>query len=514
MSSDAEIAVAPNRPQAGGPPAGEPVAGGPPAFRWTKPKIFGAIFGIAAAIIAYFIIPVGAPEALTAAMPNAFLPIELVPRIIGALSVWLIIYLIFTPIESGHAALIYMTCLLVLGVNSMSVLTYMAINPGWFQISAFIIAAAMMRSGLAKRLAYGIMHGLGANTPAKFMFAITFVGLVLILLVPSPIAMVGVLMPILLCVAEEWDIPARSALKKGIPALAICGVLICVSAIMGGLWTKTGFSQNLVALQIARIDIDWFQWFKIAAPTVWITAFLFVGVSVALFRPSKDIKASREVLKIKVQEMGRMTAVERNVLIIMVIVLILWATGTYTKVSPGWFAMAAVCVLAFPRIKLFKNFGDVTSTVVWPLLFFETALVALAGALGSTGISGAIANLLSGVQPHSQFGFYALSSIVGTFLTAVVGQNVVQAVIIPLFVTWGQAVNVASAQSFLAVWIPAGLGGHLFPTLIPTVLFAWTFKYKGEPIFTFKDGALLALVLFVVYYIVSIVSQMTFWPVI
>ena len=147
----------------------------------------------------------------------------------------------------------------------------------------------------------------------------------------------------------------------------------------------------------------------------------------------------------------------------------------------------------------------------WPLIFFQTALLAMVNVLAASGVNGMLGNWFAGVQPTSTGGYYILSALFGTFGTSVLGVNVIQGVFVPLFMQWGAALGIGQAQSLLALWLPAGLGGSLIPTLLPSVLFAWTFRYKGERMFTVKDGFIVALVLFVSYYIAAAICQVTYW---
>jgi hypothetical protein len=61
-------------------------------------------------------------------------------------------------------------------------------------------------------------------------------------------------------------------------------------------------------------------------------------------------------------------------------------------------------------------------------MFFITALMAMATALNTIGASVVIANDINLIKPDSVFGYYATSSFIGTFVTAVLGINMVQGV--------------------------------------------------------------------------------------
>lgn len=461
----------------------------------SKTKLFGGLAGIAAAFLIYL------------------LPLDLEPmaKVTLALTAWLIIWLIARPIDSGYTGLIYIVLQLLLRFPPPAVFTWFTISAGWFQMASFVIAAVMVRSGIAKRMAYTLMYKLKANTVPRFMFASVIVVLLMIILIPSPTALIAIMIPLMVYVAEAWNLPARSEVKKGVAALALPTFFLIILAGNAGTWIRTGFSLNLVTMALSGVDIPWMEWFLHAAPIVWLFGFLTVILLVAVFRPSKDIIAHQDTLRTKYEELGPVTKTEKSVLLIMLVVLILWITESRHGISTGWVALAAVCVFAVPQLRLFKNFDDVVATINWPIMFFITALFAMVNAMNSTGASQWIAQALSILKPATEFGYYVTSSLVGTFVTSVLGTNFVQGVITPIFTGWGQELGITAAKSMLAIWIPTVLGGNLLPTLLPSVLFAWTFRYKDEKLFTFADGFKITLVAFAAYYIVALLIQLTYW---
>ena len=461
----------------------------------SKNQIIGGIAGIVAAIIIYL-------------LP---LPLESVAKATLAISAWLLIWLVFRPIDSGHTGLIYIFLLIVLKFPTNSIFSWFIISPGWFQISAFIIAATMVKSGLAKRLAYTLMSKLGANTLPRFMAISVVVVFVMILLVPSPTALIAIVLPLMIFVAEAWNLPARSESKKGVPPLALVSFLLVILCGQSGSWIKTGFSLNLLTLTLSGVDIEWMSWFKLAAPIIWLFGFVMVFLLLKIFKPSKTIVASKDLLKEKVDELGPMTSKEKKVLAIMIVVLILWITESSHGISTGWVGLAAICVFALPKLGIFNSFEEAVSTINWPVMFFIAALSAMTSALNSSGASQVIADALSVIKPESIITYFTTSSIVGTFLTSILGINMFQGVIIPTFVGWAQEIGLGIDKGLLAVWLPSILGGNLIPSLLPSVLFAWTFKYKGEKLFTFGDGFKISLVAYGAYYIVSFVLQNTYW---
>jgi di/tricarboxylate transporter len=465
---------------------------------FSKTKLYGGILGIVLAVV-IFSLPLG---------------LEMTARITLALSVWLIIWLIFTPIESGYTALIFIFAMLLLKFESASLFTWFYISPGWFQIASFVIAAAMIKSGLAKRFAYFIMWKLKANTVSRFLLVSVAVALLMILLIPSPTAMVAILFPLTIYVAEAWNLPSRSETKKGVPAIALVSFFILILCGMAGPWIKTGFSLNLLTMRMAGVEIEWFEWFKLAAPIIWVTGLITAVLISYIFKPSKNIIAPIEVLKTKLDEFGSMSRKEKIVLGIMIIVLLLWVTESYHKISSGWIAIGAILVLAIPQFKIFESFDEAIRSINWSVIIFIAGIQAMSACLNASGASQVIAKILSVFKPGTALGYYGVSSFIGTFITSIVGINFQQGISIPIMIGWAQEVGLSASKGLLAAWLPSVIGGYLFCSLLPSTLFAWTFKYKGERLFTVGDGAKISLVLFVAYFVTAILIQLTLWNII
>ena len=316
-----------------------------------KTKLFGRLAGIAAAFLIYL------------------LPLDLEPmaKVTLALTAWLIIWLIARPIDSGYTGLIYIVLQLLLRFPPPAVFTWFTISAGWFQMASFVIAAVMVRSGIAKRMAYTLMYKLKANT-VHFMFASVIVVLLMIILIPSPTALIAIMIPLMVYVAEAWNLPARSEVKKGVAALALPTFFLIILAGNAGTWIRTGFSLNLVTMALSGVDIPWMEWFLHAAPIVWLFGFLTVILLVAVFRPAKDIIAHQDTLRTKYEERVRLPKPK--------IRFAHYAGGSdsldyritarhiHRLGCPG-----SGCVFAVPQLRLFKNFDDVVATINWPIMF-------------------------------------------------------------------------------------------------------------------------------------------------
>lgn len=460
-------------------------------------KLFGGVGGVLLAIILLFV-PLG---------------MERPAQIVFALSAWLLVWLITTPIESGYTSLIYIFAMILLGFPSPSLFTWFYIAPGWFQISAFVIAAAMMKCGMARRIAYLLMYRLGANTIPRFMFIMIIITFLLIIVIPSPTALVAIVFPLVIFVSEVWDLPARSQSKKGmspVGLIAFFTVLLCGQCAS---WLKTGFGLNMLTLQLAGTDISWGEWLKLAGPLTWLSAGLACIIMILVFRPSKKYVAPSSVMKNKVAELGPMSRQEKTVLGIMLVVLVFWATESSHGIAAGWISIAAFLALCIPQFKIFKSFDEAVKSVNWSVIIFIAGIQALGACLSSSGATEQIAAWFSVLKPDTVAGYYVTGSFFGTIVASILGTNVMQSVIIPIVSEWGTSLGLAASKSVLAVWLPTILGPNLLPTLLPSTLFAWTFTYKGERLFTMGDGMKVAVFSFIGYYLAAAAIQSTLWSI-
>ncbi len=440
------------------------------------------------------------------------LPLSVLGKATLGLSIWFIFWCCAGMISVGYASLIYLLALLLLHFKPAIVWGMFTLSGGWFLIAAFVFASVMMRCGLAKRVAYLIMYKLHGNTPVKFMFCIVVLSYLMVLLIPSPIANMAVLFPIFGYVAEEWNLQGRQEQNQGTSVLGVIGAYIVIMGMAGGFWIKPGFSQNLVSLTIARTDVSFVKWFLIAAPTMWMFALVFAILSVLLFRFPKHVVAPLEGLRVKYTELGPVSKVERRVLLIAVILFILYGTESLHGIASGWIAVLGMCLFAIPAVGVFGKFEEMFASVNWSVVLLVTALYALAVCFQISGVTGMLVHALAPLQPHSVFGFYMLSNFFGTIVTGIVGLNVAQAVVIPLFTSWGQAVGLPAGQSFLAIWTSAGaIGGDLLAPTQPQFALAWSFKYRGAQYFSVKDAVVMTLVGFVAYWIAAVPTQLLLW---
>jgi len=279
----------------------------------------------------------------------AFLPLDL-PRdqhLLAAVLLGVIVLWITEPVPIPIGGLIGVGAIVVLGVvpaddalapfGSTTVFTF---------IGAFILAAAMLKHGVARRFAMFILSlkWVGAST-ARVIIAFGFITAVLsafvsntatvAMLLPTAIGILSVIAKLLQdkdLVQPDFD-PLR--LRVGVALM----LMLAYGAGVGGLLTPVGSPPNLIGRGLIEEAtgerIGFLDWMLMALP---ICALMFVALTVILLLVNKPeirrIEGVHEYVQKERAEIGPFTGAERNTLIAFGVTVALW-------IFPGIVALTA-----------------------------------------------------------------------------------------------------------------------------------------------------------------------------
>ncbi|WP_040337175.1 SLC13 family permease [Candidatus Blastococcus massiliensis] len=279
----------------------------------------------------------------------ALLPVDL-PRdqhLLAAVLLGVIVLWITEPVPIPIGGLIGVGAIVVLGVvpaddalapfGSTTVFTF---------IGAFILAAAMLKHGVARRFAMFILSltWVGAST-ARVVIAFGFITAVLsafvsntatvAMLLPTAIGILSVIAKLLQdkeLVKPDFD-PLR--LRVGVALM----LMLAYGAGVGGLLTPVGSPPNLIGRGLIEEAtgerIGFLDWMLMALP---ICALMFVALTIILLllnKPEiKRIEGVHEYVSKERAEIGPFSGAERNTLIAFGVTVALW-------IFPGIIALTA-----------------------------------------------------------------------------------------------------------------------------------------------------------------------------
>lgn len=376
----------------------------------------------------------------------------------------------------------------LLGVaSSATTVKYYANNNIYLFMGGFIIALAIQKWGLHRRIALVITAFLGTS-PSRlvlgFMCATAFLSMWI-----SNTATTMMMLPIGLAVISE---SSRLTGKDDRFALALM-LGIAYSASVGGIATPIGTPPNIIFLgEYEKIfplapKISFFNWVKvfiplvlILIPLVWI---ILTGIVSPLYRKSSKGKTTaigRRIIKAELKKLGRMDSAETRVLIIFIITGLLWifrmdiVTGFFT--IPGWsklfpnpeyFHDATVAIFMalllfiipagkkYPH-KFLMNW-DTALKLPWGILLLFGGGFAIAGGFSISGLDKQIGIALKPFLMFQPFVTVFIICIMMTFLTELTSNTATTAALLPVMSSIAIAVN----MNPLLLMVPATISASM-----------------------------------------------------
>ncbi len=200
-------------------------------------------------------------------------------------------------------------------------------------IGGFILAIAIERWGLHKRIALNIIYLIGSNVRyiiLGFMAATAFISMWI-----SNTATAVLMMPIgLAIVAQLRDNPATREDENLVFGKALM-LSIAYSATIGGMATLVGSPPNLVLAGVVKdfyqVDVSFYDWFVIGFPFAFILLFVVwkILTSVTFKFPQQAFPGGRDEIGKQLQALGKITYEEKAVLTVFILTALAWITRSF-----------------------------------------------------------------------------------------------------------------------------------------------------------------------------------------
>jgi len=270
----------------------------------------------------------------------------------------------------------------------------------WLLIFAFLIARAMIKTGLGKRVAYYFISKIGRTT-LGLSYGLTLTEFLLSPVIPSITARGGgIIYPIAQSVAQEYG-PNHSAgvIKKTTGYL----MQVCFQAnVITSAMFLTGISTNPLLqsfMEREGIIVTWKSW-AIGAIVPGLISLLLAPLVVYFLHPPA-IKSSPEApenAKRSLKEMGSLSQKEIIMIITFGFLVVCWVLGKQVGLDATATAMIGVAILLVTKV---LDWSDVVNEKgAWDTMVWFSIVVMLCGYLADFGtikwFSAQIGSSLSG----------------------------------------------------------------------------------------------------------------------
>jgi DASS family divalent anion:Na+ symporter len=390
-----------------------------------------------------------------------------------------ILAFIVRPMGMGAMVLI---SLVLVGVTHTLELERLLLGFGdetvWLVVAAFVLAAAVERTGFGHRVALTMVEKLGRSM-LGLGYAIAAAELVLAPVVPSNTARGGgILAPTVRALAGALgSTPEREPDRAG-SFLVTVGAHSCL---ITGAMFLTGMAANVLvsraAMDVFAIDFGWTKWALGSLVPGLVALALLPWIVHRLLPPTlEDARAARESARATLQAMGPWSRDQKIVGLVLAGLLGLWATTAFHGYPAALVAWIGIVVFLLVRIQSWDEI--VGNTGAWDILLWLGGLLALATALREEGVIAAFGERIGSTVGHLSgvwvaltlcvvyfFSMYAfsmltahISAFAGAFFVIALAAAAPPLVMVPLFAYFSNLCGSTTNYSTGPVIIYFGLG--------------------------------------------------------
>ncbi|MFV0136461.1 SLC13 family permease [Streptomyces sp. HMX87] len=396
-----------------------------------------------------------------------------------------------TPIDDTYIALGSGLALTTTGVISSDTLFgTLGDSTVWLLICAFVLAAAVTRTGLAGRAAAFLVTG--ARTVRQLVHLTTAALVVTAFAVPATSGRAALALPVFLALAK-----ALAGRRRLVVMLALLfPTVILLSAVA----TLIGAGAHLITVSVlwetTGDRIGFTEWLLLGLPLAVASSHL--AAEAVLWTTTR--RADREgPVRITPEEIqrhsdspvtGPWTQPEKLCALLLATVVVLWCSEPLHHVPPAVVALIGAVVASSPALGTVR-LKDALKTVPWSLLLFMAATMAMGVALSD---SGAAEWLVSGLP--SDIGPAVFLTVVVAVSTAahlvLQSRSARSSVLVPLVIAAAVGAGVNPVAAALASTAAAGFCHTLPASAKPVTLFS---DIPGTPTYTPRDLLRLSAVL-------------------
>ncbi len=256
-------------------------------------------------------------------------------------------------------------------------------------VAALFLAAAIEKTGLGTRIGYFVLTLMGAK-PGRVRLGVLLMAFVLTVFIPAQAANAALMTAICLGIVEAFKIEKKENLAKGMFLLVAFGTGI---AGMGILTSGAPPIQTAAFIaQATKQEITWLQWAIYGVPFSIVIGGVLLFIINRYFPVSCDeLEGGCEKIREQYKKLGPITVKERNLLVIMLVTIGLWATGkTLHSLDSSTVALLAVVAMFFPGIAV-TNWKEMSGKVNWGTLMLFGAAISLGQQLLKSGAAAWVA---------------------------------------------------------------------------------------------------------------------------
>lgn len=335
-----------------------------------------------------------------------------------AIFAFMMILLLFQPIHFSIAAMLEVAMFVLLGVAEPGeVMAAFGTSSTYMIVLSFVMACAITKSNLARRLVLKVLSMMKFSQ-WKITFGFTVVNILLTYFTSNMMMRMVIVLPIALAFVEECR--TESAPKDNQFTKSVLFTVLLTNLTMGGavlIATANGPVTNALLESMGGTPFSYMEWLLFASPVCIVTTLAAWMGCVLVFRAKPgDIREDlneTEMIRVKLKEMGKMSAFEYAAIMVQVFAIAGWIWGGHFGIDATTVAILGAVIISLPKVG-FLGWEDWKTAIPWDMLLLLGGMVALGNMLNATGASSLIGSVMFRV-----LGFENMSENMGMLLLCV-----------------------------------------------------------------------------------------------
>jgi anion transporter len=247
-------------------------------------------------------------------------------------------------------------------------------------IGAFVLAAAMTRSGLLFRIGLILVSAFPAGHVGQVL-GLLVGGALVTPLVPLGLARVATASSLAQEIAQTLGYHARTSASAALGFAALVGYCSFSGVLLSGL-AMNFFVLDLLPAE-ERAHFGWWNWFVAAAPAGIVLLAGSAAAILVVFRTRTAPRAAAEVVRRQERALGPLSPREIATLTGLAVLLVGLLAQPWLHVDAAWIAIVTMIVLLAGHAIEVQDFR---SRIDWGFLMLFGVLLGLAGVMRSVGL--------------------------------------------------------------------------------------------------------------------------------
>ncbi|MBN1490759.1 MAG: SLC13/DASS family transporter [Phycisphaerae bacterium] len=380
----------------------------------------------------------------------------------------------------------------------------------FFILGVFILAAAMINTGLSKRLTLLFLHRFDGS-PKRLIGGVLVCGAFFSLWMPEH-AVAAMMFPLVVEVARALGLRQSGSVYARSLFLALAW-----GTVVGGVGTYLGGARAMLAVELYQkfypdaAAPTFIEYASMTLPTVVIMTVVGFFVITIRAKPEIDsITQATRMLSVSVQQLGPLTGRERRLAGLMILTILAWIV--MPTMAPQWlgYEMNLGVIALLSGVLVFglriAQWKDIQDYVNWGVIVMYGGAVALGAGLADTRAMDWLAVQLVPILSANRFLMLAAVAIAAVVLTESISNAAVVSVLLPVGFGLCHELNVPPLAMMYMVTIPAGLA-YCLPMSSPPNAIAFSSGYYGIEA-ALRRGVWMMVLSIVVF----LLSAWLYWP--